>query len=105
MRELRELAERVAADPALRERIAQDPAAVLGDLAAAASPAARDPFVYRFVVAVLGALVLGVAALAGLLAVFPGDPPRSVPDVLVSLGSAAVGALAGLLAPSPLSER
>jgi hypothetical protein len=56
-------------------------------------------------VVVLGALVLGVAALAGGVALVPGEPPRRVPEVLVSLGSAAIGALAGLLAPSPLAER
>jgi hypothetical protein len=106
MRDLRELAARVAVDPVLRARLGQDPAGVLAELAAAAvPPAARDRFVYRFVVVVLGALVLGVAALAGGVALVPGEPPRRVPEVLVSLGSAAIGALAGLLAPSPLAER
>jgi len=102
---LRELAARVAADPALRARFGQDPVAVLEELAAATPPAARDRFVYRFVVIVLGALVLGVAALAGGVALVPGEPPRRVPEVLISLGSAAIGALAGLLAPSPVAER
>lgn len=104
MRDLRELAARVAADPVLRTRLGQDPVGVLEELAAAAPPAASDRFVYRFVVVLLGALVLGVAALAGGVALFPGEPPRRVPEVLVSLGSAAIGALAGLLAPSPLPE-
>lgn len=102
---LRELAARVAADPELRARLGADPVAVLEELAAAAPPASRDRFVYRFVVVVLGTLVLSVAALASGVALHPGDPPRRVPDVLVSLGSAAIGALAGLLAPSPVSER
>jgi hypothetical protein len=105
MRGLRELAARVAADPVLRARLGQDPVAVLEELAAEAPPAARDRFVYRFVVIVLGALVIGVAALAGGVALVPGEPPRRVPEVLVSLGSAAIGALAGLLAPSPVAER
>ena len=43
------------------------------------------------VIGVIGAIILAMAA-------------RPIPEVLVALGSAAVGALAGLLAPSPMNR-
>jgi hypothetical protein len=56
---------------------------------------ANDPWVYRFAIVVLGALAL--LALGGdMLLTALG---REAPQVTVALGSAAVGALAGLLTP------
>jgi hypothetical protein len=55
----------------------------------------EDVTLYRITVVVLGAVVL-VAALG---AVWLGYWAQDVPELLVALGSAAVGALAGLLAP------
>jgi hypothetical protein len=60
----------------------------------------NDIWLYRLVVAVLGSTVVGsitgaiVLALSGL----------STPEVLVALGSAAIGSLAGRLAPFPLNR-
>ena len=64
----------------------------------AISPEAeKDVLIYRMVVGALGLAVLftifGLIALSAL--------GKTVPEGLVALGSAAVGALAGLLAPSP----
>jgi len=56
-----------------------------------------DKVVYRMVVGALGSVVL-VAAVGAIVLV---AVDKTAPDVLVALGSAAVGALAGLLAPSP----
>lgn len=57
-----------------------------------------DQFLFRVVVIVLGATLLitlvGVLALAMLNV--------SIPAEIIALGSAALGALAGLLAPSPV---
>jgi hypothetical protein len=58
----------------------------------------NDPWIYRMIVLVLG-IVLIVATSGGILIAMAGK--SSVPDVVVALGSGAVGALAGLLAPSP----
>lgn len=63
-----------------------------------------DKFSYRVVVAVLGVVVVIVTLTYSLYAFFPpakGNLPLPLPDALISLGSAAVGALAGLLAPTP----
>ena len=60
----------------------------------------HDIWLYRIVVAVLGLTV--VASVAGAIVLALGG--LSTPEVLVALGSAAIGGLAGLLAPSPLNR-
>jgi hypothetical protein len=57
----------------------------------------QDLILYRIAVIVLGSLAL-IAALGSVVLV-SGD--KTTPEVLVALGSAAVGALVGLFAPSP----
>ena len=64
----------------------------------------RDVFIYRAVVVVLGLTVL-ISVIGGLLLAFKGDITNyKLPSEIVAIGSAAVGALAGLLAPSPASK-
>jgi hypothetical protein len=61
-----------------------------------------DRWTYRIVVLSLGfvstAAILGAIFLSSIVSA--GSPAR-IPDVLTALGAAAIGALAGLLAPSP----
>ena len=57
-----------------------------------------DRWIYRIVVLALGLGVL--SAMIGLI-VLSLRAGATVPDGLVAIGSAAVGALAGLLAPAP----
>ncbi len=66
-------------------------------LKSATSPLEWDPWIYRLVVSFLGAAALATVVGCLILAGFEADVPQGV----VALGSAAVGALAGLLAPSP----
>lgn len=61
----------------------------------------QDAWVYRIVAAALGLAVL--ASLGG--AIILATNGRPTPELLVALGSAAVGGLAGLLAPSPLNRQ
>ena len=64
-----------------------------------------DILIYRIVVGVLGAAVL-LTVVGGLGLAFLGKPTEyKIPAELIALGSAAVGALAGLLAPSPGQSR
>ena len=78
-----------------------DPIPVLEETATKAEarePAYRDDIVlYRIAIIVLGSLAL-LAALGSIGLVAVG---KTTPEVLVALGSAAVGALVGLFAPSP----
>jgi len=60
----------------------------------------KDIWLYRMVVAVLGVTV--VASVVG--AITLAMTGQSTPEVIVALGSGAIGGLAGLLAPSPLNR-
>jgi hypothetical protein len=90
---VRDLAVRVSQDPQLATEISQDPA---GTLARVAAPL-PDTTVYKIVVSALGLAVL--IALIGAIILTLRDKTNL--EVLTAIGSAAVGALAGLLAPSP----
>src|SRR5688500_1488925 len=89
-----ELAARVAADPDLQKAIKDNPVQALSNLAA---PLRSGVMIYRMVVRALGLTLL--FAVAGSIALaFIG---QTTPESLVAFGSGCVGALAGLLAPSP----
>ena len=78
-----------------------DPIPILEEIAKKAeeqtAPWAGDRLLYRIAVIVLGALTL-IAAIGSIGLVATG---HTTPEVLVALGSAGVGALVGLFAPSP----
>ena len=97
---LRGLAARVRQDPAYAQKFAADPEGELSKAAiASGEPAYRgDKTIYRIVVVAL-ALVMLAAAVGSILISWYG---KTMPEALVALGSAAIGALAGLLAPSPV---
>jgi len=59
-----------------------------------------DPWVYRIVVLILGLVAL--ASLVGTIMLAIQD--RSTPELFIALASAAMGGLAGLLAPSPMNQ-
>jgi hypothetical protein len=87
-----------------RNDIPQDARDVISAVVAS-SPLQTDRWIYRAVVVVLGLTVLSTV-LGGLAIVLflHQDASLKLPDSLVAIGSAAVGALAGLLAPSPVSR-
>jgi hypothetical protein len=93
-----ELAANVAANPEFAAKIKFDP---IRGIAGAAAPLQSDVWIYRLVVGSLGGTLLIVAIGAIALAfTITADPPK----LLTAPGSAAVGALAGLFAPSPVSN-
>ena len=57
----------------------------------------RDVWLYRMAISVLGTLAL-TAAIGSIVLVSLG---KTTPESLIALGSASVGALVGLFAPSP----
>jgi hypothetical protein len=73
--------------------------------AAVQSPLSTDKFIYRVVVIVLGLTVLATV-IGGVIIVVVGQgvDTMKLPGAIVAIGSAAVGALAGLLAPSPAQQ-
>ena len=89
-----DLAEMVREDPALAREIQSRPAETIADLAA---PLEYDLWIYRIVVGALS--LVAVVSILGAIVVAVATTDTQVPDAVVALGSAAVGALAGLLAP------
>ncbi|MDP5240554.1 hypothetical protein Q9Q94_13500 [Uliginosibacterium sp. 31-16] len=71
---------------------------LLATLTPVASPLQWDPWIYRMVVGFLGLTVLSTV-IGGM--VITATSGSNVSEGIIALGSAAVGALAGLLAPSP----
>ena len=74
------LAVRIAQDPALEERIKENPVAAVAEVSE--DPTQVDPMIYRVVVYVLGA-VLVLAAAGALLLTWYG---KDIPDLLTALG-------------------
>ena len=94
---VRELAVQVAQDPTLAQQIRENPAQGIAAAAAPPSPLQTDVWVYRGVVILLGSVILTTVIGAIVLAC----EKKDVPQMLTAIGSTAVGALAGLLAPYP----
>ena len=74
-------------------------AELINKVRAMPNPLATDRWIYRLVVMFLGLSLLATVG-GGIFATV--TTGTSMPEGLVALGSAAVGALAGLLAPSPV---
>lgn len=72
---------------------------LLESLQTLSTPLQSDRWIFRLVVAFLGLTVL-LTALGGFYLSI--KTAATIPEGLIALGSAAVGALAGLLAPSPM---
>ena len=65
------------------------------------TPLQTDRWIFRLVVAFLGVAVLLTIIGGFYLSI---KTAATIPEGLIALGSAAVGALAGLLAPSPMAR-
>ncbi|MBP1299775.1 hypothetical protein [Bradyrhizobium elkanii] len=90
----------IETDPSVPADIKLQARKLTGDIEAA-SALRTDVWIYRAVVVVLGVTVLATI-MGGLGLAFKGDLTNfKLPSEIVAIGSAAVGALAGLLAPSP----
>ncbi|MBI4634083.1 MAG: hypothetical protein HY742_09365 [Deltaproteobacteria bacterium] len=104
MRSVDRMVKMFSEDPSLITRLKTDPdpLPVLKETAERSKEASwvGDVLLFRIAVVVLGALAL-IAALGSIGLVIAG---KTTPEVLVSLGSAAVGALVGLFAPSPAGK-
>lgn len=94
--------------PGLLKQVSEHPEETLRELAAQTTkrlpppPTVTDVWIYRVVVCSLGIVV--IIAVIGAIYLSSGTAGKAPPDVLTALGSAAIGALAGLLAPSPVGK-
>ena len=78
---------------------------IAAQLQKARTPLQTDRFIYRMVVGSLGLAILSCLVFSFLLVwrhvPTAGVTDVKIPEIFMAIGSAAVGALAGLLAPSP----
>ncbi|MFH0994693.1 MAG: hypothetical protein V1844_04245 [Pseudomonadota bacterium] len=104
MRSVDRMVKMFSENPALIARLKTDPdpLPVIQEMAERSKEVVwvGDVLLFRIAVIVLGALAL-IAAFGSIGLVAAG---KTTPEVLVSLGSAAVGALVGLFAPSPTGK-
>jgi len=94
-----DLAAMVAQDAALQQQLKQDPVATLQALS---RPLESDKWIYRLVVCALG--LTGLFVVVGVFTLKALNNETTIPDALVAIGSAAIAALAALLAPSPMNR-
>ena len=95
---LQELIQQVTNDGSLS---ADKKVKLLGSLQKLSTPLQSDRWIFRLVVAFLGLAVLITIVGGFYLSI---KTAATIPEGLIALGSAAVGALAGLLAPSPMAR-
>lgn len=100
---MQQLALRATQDRQLASDLSEDPAGTLNRIAALSQ--VPDTWIYRLVVIALGSAVLIALIGAIILAKLDGNNSANVLPLLTAIGSAAVGALAGLLAPSPSTNQ
>ena len=99
LRTLNNVIEKINADPAIP---AEQKTEIVTKLDEIADPLRKDNWIYRLVVIFLG--VSAVATVIGGIIIAiksTGTAKLELPQGIVAIGAAAVGALAGLLAPSP----
>jgi len=94
---VRELVTMIKKDKSLEEEIRKDPAKAITKITEE-SPLKTDKWIYRIVVSALGLAVL-LAVSGGIY--LAAKQVAATPEILIAIGSAAVGALAGLLTPTP----
>ena len=97
------LIDKITKDAALADQVRLDPIAALRSLASDVKrehppSASQDYFTYRLAVIVLSLVILSVTFLIGGRYLFA-TAAIAVPEILVAIGSTALGALAGLLTP------
>lgn len=91
----------LVANPHLQDQFKQDPVSAIEQFQQS-NPLSTDKWIYRIIVLALGitivAIIIGVILLIGAGKI---TDDKGVPTILTAIGSAAIGALAGLLAPPP----
>lgn len=102
------LVDLILENPRLLDQVKTDPEEILPKLAEQATAhlpppvMVADAWIYRIVVLALS--IVCITAVLGTIYLSATTASAQIPDVLTALGAAAIGALAGLLAPTPASK-
>lgn len=86
----------------LQSQFKQDPVSAVNQFEQQKHPISTDKWIYRIIV--LGLSVTIISIIIGVLILVGSDKitgDEGVPTILTAIGSAAIGAVAGLLAPAP----
>ncbi len=90
--------------PRLQSQFKEDPVSAVQEFQQS-NPLSTDKWIYRIIVLALGitiiTIIIGVIVLIGSGKI---TDDKGVPTILTAIGSAALGAMAGLLAPPPKSN-
>lgn len=89
---------KIDADPEFKAAVMENPANAIAKVAKP-MPLETDNWIYRIVVIALGLIVL--ITISGQIYIMSVTEGKYLTEGIIALASAAVGALAGLLAPSP----
>lgn len=96
-----EFKDELLTDPELQNQFKEDPVSAIEHFHQQ-NPLTTDKWIYRIIVLALGltilSIIIGVLFLMGSKII---TDDTKVPTILTAIGSAAIGALAGLLAPPP----
>lgn len=96
-----EFKKELVSSPDLQNQFEQDPLRAVEQFQKQ-SPLSTDKWIYRIIVLSLGitiiSIIIGVIILIGTGYI---TDDKGVPTILTAIGSAAIGAMAGLLAPPP----
>ncbi|MEO8862651.1 MAG: hypothetical protein ABI358_14580 [Ginsengibacter sp.] len=84
----------------LQNQFKADPVKAIQQISTSPSPL-PDNWIYRIVVGSLGLAVILITAAVVILTFNKDSTDKNVPTILTAIASGAIGALAGLLAPSP----
>ena len=102
MKTIQELSEQIESNDSLRNEFQQNPIDTIKKMSIAPSYT-QDIWIYRTIVIVLGLAVIAIIVGVIILMINNGKGLKDleIPTILTALGSAAIGAIAGLLAPNP----
>ncbi len=88
-------------NPALQEQFKENPVRAAENLVTT-NPKDTDYWIYRIIVIMLGLAIIAIIAGLILLSFWSdGEPDSQLVTIFATISSGAIGALAGLLSPSP----
>jgi archaellum biogenesis protein FlaJ (TadC family) len=104
IKSFKEFRDQLSEDKDLQDQMKTDPLATINSFEAI--PPSDDKIIYRLVVIILGMVVVLTISAVIFIALKSGgsDVDKMIPTILTATCSAAIGALTGLLAPSPRTE-
>jgi len=105
IKSFKHLKELLISNEEFRNQLVNDPEKTILEAESKTSPLGWDKWIYRITVGGLVAIVLTI--IISVVIMYGEDETEAfqVPDLFVSIGSGAIGAVAGLLTPTPTEKK